>query len=69
MADITFECPRCGQSLIIDAAGAGIMVNCPKCSQIMKVPEPPAEEDETLKRTQPVLPFDYPKADTRTKAA
>ena len=36
--DISFECHRCGQSLIIDAAGANLAIACPKCNQQLSVP-------------------------------
>ena len=31
--DITFNCTRCGQSIVIDEAGAGLAMQCPKCGQ------------------------------------
>jgi transcription elongation factor Elf1 len=31
--DITFSCDKCGQSIVIDEAGAGITVDCPNCRQ------------------------------------
>jgi DNA-directed RNA polymerase subunit RPC12/RpoP len=37
--DISFNCVSCGQHIIIDAAGAGMSVRCPKCSQPLIVPE------------------------------
>ena len=36
--DITFNCEKCGQHLTIDAAGAGLVVNCPSCKVSLKVP-------------------------------
>ena len=64
--DITFSCQACGQHLVIDAAGAGLVIECPKCGQdvsIPKLPEPqpsstapPAEQKErtvALKWTPP----------------
>jgi len=69
MVDINFECPRCNQKLAIEAAGAGIMVNCPACQQLMTVPSPPDEDEMAMKRTQHVLPFEYAKSSPRTKAA
>jgi uncharacterized RDD family membrane protein YckC len=38
MADITFECPECKQSLAIDAVNAGFQVQCPVCSHSVTVP-------------------------------
>ncbi len=36
--DITFNCDKCGQSLTIDEAGAGQLVDCPKCGIPLEVP-------------------------------
>lgn len=36
--DITFNCGKCGQSITIDEAGAGQLVDCPKCGKPMEVP-------------------------------
>ncbi len=36
--DITFNCGSCGQSLSIDEAGAGQLVDCPKCAKPLEVP-------------------------------
>jgi len=36
--DISFNCDKCGQSMVIDAAGAGLQVQCPKCSESLTVP-------------------------------
>ncbi|HUJ10604.1 MAG TPA: hypothetical protein VL171_11315 [Verrucomicrobiae bacterium] len=60
MADITFTCPRCNQRLVVDAAGAGMMVSCPTCHGRLVVPEPKAVS--TPEKTQRILPFEYPKA-------
>ena len=43
--DITFNCDKCGQQIVIDEAGAGLGVECPKCGQPLEVPhmsKPPA---------------------------
>jgi methyl-accepting chemotaxis protein len=43
--DITFNCGWCGQSIAIDEAGAGQLVDCPKCGKPLEVPhrsKPPA---------------------------
>jgi len=37
-ADITFSCSKCGQNIVIDEAGAGLRVNCPKCQAELTVP-------------------------------
>ena len=36
--DITFGCQKCGQQMIIDEAGAGQRVNCPRCGTSLEVP-------------------------------
>jgi hypothetical protein len=36
--DIRFSCGVCGQSLIVDASGAGMSVDCPKCGKPVNVP-------------------------------
>lgn len=41
--DIVFECPHCGKSLAIEAAGAGMEVPCTDCGQLVRVPVPETE--------------------------
>jgi hypothetical protein len=36
--NINFACPNCRQSLEIDESGAGITIDCPKCSKPVYVP-------------------------------
>ena len=36
--DIAFDCPGCGQHMVIDEAGAGLVVQCPKCGRDVSVP-------------------------------
>ena len=38
MADIIFNCPKCGHNLEVDEAGAGLTVPCPECSQPIQIP-------------------------------
>ena len=38
MADISFQCPECKQSLEIDAVSAGQQVQCPACCKLVMVP-------------------------------
>ena len=40
MSDIQFNCPKCGHSLIVDAAGAGMSVPCPECNEPLIIPGP-----------------------------
>ncbi|MGH7978281.1 MAG: LamG-like jellyroll fold domain-containing protein [Limisphaerales bacterium] len=39
MTDIKFNCPHCGASLAVDAAGAGSSVACSRCGQTITVPQ------------------------------
>jgi DNA-directed RNA polymerase subunit RPC12/RpoP len=36
--DITFSCTKCGQRIVIDEAGAGLIIPCPKCGRTLEVP-------------------------------
>jgi DNA-directed RNA polymerase subunit RPC12/RpoP len=36
--DISFQCDRCGQNIVIDESGAGAPVNCPKCGSRVTAP-------------------------------
>lgn len=36
--DISFYCTECGQHMVIDEAGAGVQVQCPKCKKDLVVP-------------------------------
>lgn len=38
--DIVFECPYCGKSLSIDQRGAGLVIECTACHQLVTVPIP-----------------------------
>lgn len=40
--DILFDCPHCGKSMAIEAAGAGLMVPCADCGRQVQVPIPDA---------------------------
>jgi DNA-directed RNA polymerase subunit RPC12/RpoP len=53
--DISFNCNKCGQNIVIDGAGAGQTVECPKCGQPITVPsraqlqsEPPITPSRSL---------------------
>ena len=43
--DILFTCPRCGKSLVIDAAAAGMMAPCTDCGEMVQVPYPSENPD------------------------
>jgi DNA-directed RNA polymerase subunit M/transcription elongation factor TFIIS len=47
MSDMEFDCPECGGALVIDAAGAGLTVNCRLCSKPIRVPNPEDARDQT----------------------
>jgi predicted RNA-binding Zn-ribbon protein involved in translation (DUF1610 family) len=36
--DISFSCNKCGQSLTIDEAGTGQIIDCPECGEPLEVP-------------------------------
>ena len=38
--DISFDCPHCGKSLVIDYRGAGLQINCSECGEPVLVPIP-----------------------------
>ena len=40
MSDIQFNCPKCGHSLVVDAAGVGMSVPCPECNEPLVIPGP-----------------------------
>ncbi len=42
--DIVFECPYCGKSLSIDQRGAGLVIACTECGQLVTVPIPEGME-------------------------
>lgn len=46
MGDIRFSCSACGQSLVTDRSGAGLLINCPHCAQPVQIPynSAPAED-------------------------
>ena len=39
MADIEFNCPKCGKHLSVDGKGAGMEVPCPECNRSIQVPD------------------------------
>jgi len=38
--DIVFACAHCAMSFVVDAAAAGVTLNCQKCGQPTTVPNP-----------------------------
>ena len=41
--DIVFACPHCATSLVVDAAAAGLTLDCQKCGKPTTVPDAPIE--------------------------
>jgi transcription elongation factor Elf1 len=41
--DIVFACPHCSIPLVVDAAAAGLAVNCQNCAKPVRVPPAPIE--------------------------
>jgi len=46
--DITFDCPNCGQELVVDSSYTGIEIECPECETKIVVPETGKEETEGI---------------------
>jgi chromosome segregation ATPase len=46
-AEIKFACSQCGQSLLVDASGAGLTAICPTCENPITVPQPGAIHDRS----------------------
>ncbi|SVB97194.1 uncharacterized protein METZ01_LOCUS250048, partial [marine metagenome] len=38
MADLTFNCPLCGQNLTTDEGLSGSEIECPSCTKPIKIP-------------------------------
>ncbi len=56
--DISFNCDKCGQHIVIDEAGAGMTAQCPKCQAELVVPlvtTAPVETNATT-NTPSVIP-------------
>lgn len=51
--DITFNCDKCGQEIIIEESGAGLHVECPKCTASIIVPSPNIRISEKRLRLKP----------------
>ena len=57
MRDIFFKCQACGQDLVVDAAGAGLEVNCPECNAAIVIPRT-VQTSSTPPAGSPALPQD-----------
>jgi DNA-directed RNA polymerase subunit RPC12/RpoP len=53
MADLSFHCPNCSQEMVIDAAGAGLEIECPGCKQNIRVPDSADASARAMSRTGP----------------
>jgi|HubBroStandDraft_5_1064220.scaffolds.fasta_scaffold520214_2 hypothetical protein len=62
--DILFSCPECQQHVVIDADGAGLLVDCPNCSREIRVPGP-----IDLKRVPDTKPATVPRPDKEKTVA
>ena len=49
MADLTFNCPQCGQNLTTDESLSGSEIECPSCSKPIEIP---SAVDENVDRTE-----------------
>jgi predicted RNA-binding Zn-ribbon protein involved in translation (DUF1610 family) len=54
--DITFACESCGQSIVIDEAGAGQLFDCPKCGTPVEVPRTSSTLDKAVSSSPPSAP-------------
>lgn len=54
--DITFACETCGQNLVIDEAGAGLTIPCPKCGTPLEVPCASKTLDKAVAASPPPAP-------------
>jgi phage FluMu protein Com len=52
--DISFTCDKCGKTLVIDEAGAGITIDCPQCGKAVYVTSvAPPKPKESPVRVEP----------------
>ena len=56
--DIQFSCNVCGQGITIEESGAGMAVQCPHCSQEVRVPLPPRKPKPVAPPPVPVVPME-----------
>ena len=49
MADLTFNCPQCGQNLTTDESLSGSEIECPSCSKAIEIP---SAGDENVEQTE-----------------
>lgn len=51
--DITFNCDKCDQYIVIDETGVGQIVDCPKCNQSLTVPPASSQVPPAAKKKCP----------------
>lgn len=61
--DISFNCDKCGQHIVIDEAGAGQQVQCPKCGSTVIVSTKPTKRP--MRRTKARLETYIPGEEAR----
>ena len=44
--DIRFSCPACEHHMVIDEAGAGLVIQCTECGRDVRVPNPVEAEPD-----------------------
>jgi predicted RNA-binding Zn-ribbon protein involved in translation (DUF1610 family) len=68
--DIVFECPSCGNNLVVDESAQGLIVDCPQCRINVIVPPKPASTPATATPPpQPTPPPPQPRAPEPTAKA
>jgi len=65
--DITFNCDKCGQSIVIDEVGAGRQVECPNCKGSVTVPVCGDEANKQTPQVYYLRPTGAPHSGTTTK--
>jgi transcription elongation factor Elf1 len=50
--DLTFNCDHCNWEIIMDKRGAGMIVPCPGCGELIEVPQPPEEPLEQVQEEE-----------------
>ena len=55
MADLTFNCPLCGQNLTTDEGLSGSEIECPSCTKPIKIPSA-GDENVQKMEAEPTAP-------------
>ncbi len=58
MIDVNFDCPQCGQNLDAPEDMAGLFIECPACTKIIKVPTV-AEAQRQAEADRPASETEY----------